>query len=552
MTAELPSSSSSPAAPSDAEVLQRLHDELEAQQCLAADDRASLDHASFDLPSLAAKGTGPRLFCGHVPKEVNDDMVRQHFSKWGTVNDVYFPRHKKTLKRRPFCFVTFANKEDAQRALSESGLEIGGVAIKNLTMVEDRDKYYTNKHATARQALLQALKQLGPSAAAAPPNGTSANASALPSVSNGGITSEQLSNLAAIMALEGVHSDVVLQSLGLPAMGAGSDAGVGLPPVSTPMPGLDAATLASLDSATLLQALASPALSSQSAFDVCSSHPSVYDMRSSFDLSGLRSTGNSLDLSSLHHSLAAAAAASRQLDRTSHSHSHMHTADSRSTLASADWSRPASARTSLDASLLPVATAGFLASAASLGSAGSISSMQTRMSLDAALQYQHAQQQAALLANTRLSAPTYQPLPPATPMSSVMHSGFYQPAAAPAPPQQQPEAQHSLQTIMQSGLYGGGPPAPPPPARHSMHEFAAGAGSLLPFSDPTWTPQQQQQQLGGCSALLRPSIDRAGLPPLPPRSPNQDVLGRPAGSTSPDTLLGLANGGWPLSGRATV
>lgn len=82
-------------------------------------------------------------------------MVRAHFSRWGTVADVYFPRHKKTLKRRPFCFVTFATKEDAQRALAESGLEIGGVPIKNLTMVEDRDKYYTNKHASARQALLQ-------------------------------------------------------------------------------------------------------------------------------------------------------------------------------------------------------------------------------------------------------------------------------------------------------------------------------------------------------------------------------------------------------------
>jgi RNA recognition motif-containing protein len=69
---------------------------------------------------------------------VNDEMVRAHFSRWGTVSDVYFPRHKKTLKRRPFCFVTFASKEDAQRALAESGLEIGGVPIKNLTMVEDR------------------------------------------------------------------------------------------------------------------------------------------------------------------------------------------------------------------------------------------------------------------------------------------------------------------------------------------------------------------------------------------------------------------------------
>lgn len=28
----------------------------------------------------------------HRVQDVNDEMVRQHFSKWGTVNDVYFPR----------------------------------------------------------------------------------------------------------------------------------------------------------------------------------------------------------------------------------------------------------------------------------------------------------------------------------------------------------------------------------------------------------------------------------------------------------------------------
>jgi hypothetical protein len=113
-----------------------------------------------------------------------------------------------------------------------------------------------------------------------------------------------------------------------------------------------------------------------------------------------------------------------------------------------------------------------------------------------------------------------------------MHSGFYQPA----PPQ--PD-QHSLQTVMGSGFYAGPSAAPlPPPARHSMHEFSARGGSgLLPYGDPAWSAhqqaqhlqqvqqqaqqQQQQQQLGGYSTVLRPSIDRGGLPPLAPRSPNQ-------------------------------
>lgn len=46
-----------------------------------------------------------------APQEATEDLVRAHFSRWGTVTDVYFPRHKKTLKRRPFCFVTFASTE---------------------------------------------------------------------------------------------------------------------------------------------------------------------------------------------------------------------------------------------------------------------------------------------------------------------------------------------------------------------------------------------------------------------------------------------------------
>lgn len=505
--------------------------------------------------------------CPPFKQEVNDEMVRAHFSRWGTVSDVYFPRHKKTLKRRPFCFVTFASKEDAQRALAESGLEIGGVPIKNLTMVEDRcalqgggpklgtpqprtvcgwraeqcrsqvlarlqslslsphcrDKYYTNKHASARQALLQALKQLGPQsggAAAPAPSGA------------GSVTAEQLSNLAAIMALEGVHSDVVLQTLGLPTSAEAAVAAAA-PASSAPMAGLTAASLASLDRSTLsnhlLQALATPSISSQTAFDV----------RGSLDLSAMRSAGNSLDLSSLQHSLAAVAAAGLPLDTASVG-GRMHPTDSRSTLASADWSRAPSARTSLDV-LLPAATAGLLGAPPQLGGQGSLGGMHARLSLDAALQLQQAQQvaaaqHAALLANSRLSSSGF-PLPPVPPpapqaaLSSVMHSGFYQggaPPPAPAPaPAHQPEVQHSLQSIMASGLYDGGQAAAHPPTRHSMHEFATGASSLLPFHDATWAPQpgpRHQQQLGGYSTALRPSIDRAGLPPLPPRSPNQGGL----------------------------
>ena len=74
--------------------------------------------------------------------------VKSHFSQWGTVTDVYFPRHKKTLKRRPFCFVTFSSADAVHRALAESPLSIAGHPIKSLTAVEERDAYYREKHAT--------------------------------------------------------------------------------------------------------------------------------------------------------------------------------------------------------------------------------------------------------------------------------------------------------------------------------------------------------------------------------------------------------------------
>ena len=62
-------------------------------------------------------------------------LINQPLAAWITATHPFPPfpqpcRHKKTLKRRPFCFVTFANKEDAERALAESGLEIAGAGSR--------------------------------------------------------------------------------------------------------------------------------------------------------------------------------------------------------------------------------------------------------------------------------------------------------------------------------------------------------------------------------------------------------------------------------------
>jgi hypothetical protein len=83
-------------------------------------------------------------------------------------------------------------RDSAERALAESPLSICGIPIKNLTMVEDRDKYYKEKHAAAHQALLIALNSMGAAGALAP---------------------EQVNNIAALLAMEGVSSDAVLSML---------------------------------------------------------------------------------------------------------------------------------------------------------------------------------------------------------------------------------------------------------------------------------------------------------------------------------------------------
>ncbi|KAI7839501.1 hypothetical protein COHA_006768 [Chlorella ohadii] len=139
-------------------VLERL------RQQLAGASGAGLCGADH-LAHVAARGSGPRLFCGHVPPECSEELVKAHFSQWGHVVDVYFPKRKDTFRRRPFCFVTFNRLEDAQRALAESPMNICGIPIKQLNLVEDRADYYKHRHHAAQSALAPPAVDLGELAA---------------------------------------------------------------------------------------------------------------------------------------------------------------------------------------------------------------------------------------------------------------------------------------------------------------------------------------------------------------------------------------------------
>lgn len=70
-------------------------------------------------------GKGPRLYVGGVADAVPEERVRQHFGKWGNVTDVYFPG-VKGQKRPNYCFVTFENYRNSQRACDQSDRQIDG------------------------------------------------------------------------------------------------------------------------------------------------------------------------------------------------------------------------------------------------------------------------------------------------------------------------------------------------------------------------------------------------------------------------------------------
>lgn len=62
---------------------------------------------------------------GGIPDDVDANLVKFHFSRWGNVVDIYFPG-KSSLKRVNYCFVTFDNWQAAQRSCNQSERSIAG------------------------------------------------------------------------------------------------------------------------------------------------------------------------------------------------------------------------------------------------------------------------------------------------------------------------------------------------------------------------------------------------------------------------------------------
>ncbi|MQL70932.1 hypothetical protein Taro_003268 [Colocasia esculenta] len=84
------------------------------------------------------RGIGKKIFVGRLPQEANADDLRQYFSRFGRILDVYVPKDPKRTGHRGFGFVTFAEESVADR-VSRRTHEILGqeVAIDSATPLDE-------------------------------------------------------------------------------------------------------------------------------------------------------------------------------------------------------------------------------------------------------------------------------------------------------------------------------------------------------------------------------------------------------------------------------
>ncbi|OMJ67511.1 hypothetical protein SteCoe_35300 [Stentor coeruleus] len=79
------------------------------------------------------------LLVRNIDQLVKPDELREFFSKFGDVCDVYIPRDYYTQKSRGFCYVKFLKYDDAREALEKTdGNEVLGKTVEIVFVKEER------------------------------------------------------------------------------------------------------------------------------------------------------------------------------------------------------------------------------------------------------------------------------------------------------------------------------------------------------------------------------------------------------------------------------
>jgi cold-inducible RNA-binding protein len=70
-----------------------------------------------------------RLFVGNLPHSTTDEQLRELFVPFGTPESVKVITDRDTGQSKGFGFVEFGDAEEARRAMSLNGKEVGGRAL---------------------------------------------------------------------------------------------------------------------------------------------------------------------------------------------------------------------------------------------------------------------------------------------------------------------------------------------------------------------------------------------------------------------------------------
>lgn len=80
-----------------------------------------------------------KVFVASISWNTDENGLSNHFSQIGEVEDVVIVKDKETRRSRGFGFVTFANAEDASRAITElDNSVLDGRNIK-VNLAKERD-----------------------------------------------------------------------------------------------------------------------------------------------------------------------------------------------------------------------------------------------------------------------------------------------------------------------------------------------------------------------------------------------------------------------------
>ncbi|KAK3737510.1 hypothetical protein QZH41_001654 [Actinostola sp. cb2023] len=70
------------------------------------------------------------VYAGGLQSHFTEDIVKEHFSKFGNVESVQFIDHSRMQSKSGYAFITFTTIEEAARALSEENQVIEGCPVK--------------------------------------------------------------------------------------------------------------------------------------------------------------------------------------------------------------------------------------------------------------------------------------------------------------------------------------------------------------------------------------------------------------------------------------